>query len=225
MSRGRPEMDRARTGSPGAAPDGTPDLPSGDEPLGELLFGDLEVLEPEPPRDAFASSTLSGEIFATVSRRASRARRAALVVALAALVVGAGGLAAARWLPSFGAEAASAAHVEASDRLIAEGRLVGDGGALEHLLAAKRLRPGDAAAEARLSRIADVLEALAARALERGDVAVAAVHLGWAAQAAPDRASIRARLDALAQRVPPSGRAVPAPPRTAGARPQRVAPR
>ena len=42
-----------------------------------------------------------------------------------------------------------------------------------------------------------MLETLGARALDRGDLALASVHLSGAALAAPDRASVHARLAAL----------------------------
>lgn len=211
MSRGDPA---GRGAPPAVAP---PPLPRGDEPLGELLFGDAPELALEAPRDAFGSSTVSGEIFAAVRRRTVRLERVALGVALAAVVVGAAGVAGARWLRSTDADAVAAAHLEASDRLVAEGRLVGDGGAIERLLAAKRLRPQSAAADGRLARIADLLEALAARAVERGDLAVAEVHLGWARQVAPDRASVRAALGDVATRA--RGGAATAQHRAAEARP------
>lgn len=201
---------------PGAAAEGPPALPDGDEPLGAILFGDAEGVASEPVPASFGSSTVSGEIFATVSRRTERARRAAIAVALAALLVAAAGLAAARWLLPPAPGAAVAAHVQAADRLVGEGRLAGRDGAIEHLLAAQRVSPADPDVQRRLSQIADLLEALAARALERGDVAVAAVHLGWAAQAAPDRPSIRARLDAIGRHDAP-GRP-PAAPRAPAAR-------
>jgi hypothetical protein len=160
-----------------------------------------------------------------VNRRAARVRRAAFAMAVAALVVGAAGLAAVRWLQPVGPEVATAAHVNASDRLLAEGRLIGKGGALEHLLAAKRLSPDDAATNSRLSRAADLLESLAARALERGDVAVAAIHLDWAERAAPDRASIRAKRSAIAKRASAGESAAPLQRRRAGASERRAASR
>lgn len=199
-----------------AAPEEDAALPVGDEPLGELLFADVSEVAPEAPPAMFGSVTTSGEIVAAVRSRAARVQRAAIAMAAAAVVVGAAGLAVVRWHRPAGPEVA-AAHVEAADRLLAEGRLTGDGGALEHLLAAKRLRPDDAATSRRLSRVADLLEGLASRALERGDLAVAAIHLAAAGLAAPDRASIRAKLDAIAKRT--SANESPAPPQrnTAGA--------
>jgi hypothetical protein len=198
----------ARTRTPAAAGAALPagDEPLAGEPLGDVLFGDLGADEPMPGLPdgfVFGASTVSTEIAAAVGRRTARAQRAAIAVAIAALLVAVAGLAAARGLLSQGPEAAFAAHVEAADRLVAEGRLVGKDGALEHLLAASRLRPDDAALAARLSRLADLLEALAARALERGDAAVASVHLGWAARAAPERPSIRAAQERLARRAAP----------------------
>jgi hypothetical protein len=95
-----------------------------DEPLGDLLFADLE---PEPAPGAppgFGASTVSTEIAAAVTRSTTRAQRDAIGVAIAALVVGAAGLAAARRLFSDGPDAAAAAHAEAVDRLVVDGRLV-----------------------------------------------------------------------------------------------------
>jgi len=88
-----------------------------------------------------------------------------------------------------------------ADARLSEGRLAGPDGALDHLLAAKALAPDDPRVKERLALLADTLEKLGARALERGDVAEAEVHLAAALQAAPDRASVREKLDSLA-RVP-----------------------
>ncbi len=206
-----PRGARGRAPSRGAptARDGRAGLPAADEPLGDVLFADVSELVPDEPPAAFGTGTVSREIVEVVNRRAARVQRAAIALVVAALVVGVAGLAAARWLAPVRPEVASAAHVEASDRLLAEGRLTGKDGALEHLLAAKRLRPDDAATNGRLSRAADLLEGLAARALERGDVAVAKIHLDSAELAAPNRASLRAKREAIARRATAEGSSAP----------------
>jgi hypothetical protein len=174
-----------------------PEEPLADEPIGEL---DVLPASPEAPADPLDTS---GEIVAMLNRRIGRARRAALVlVALALAVVGVSGYVINRQRGRAATpEAAIAAHLQAADGLVAEGRLTGEEGALEHLLAAKRLGPGDAGIEARLVKIADRLEALGARALGRADLAVASIHLEAAQLAAPERPSIRAKLAALAKRT------------------------
>lgn len=170
--------------------------PLGDEPLGD---------EPLGPAAGYAAptfaSTVSAEIVAAVRRTTRRVQRGALVLGAAALAVALAGLGAVRWLGPATPDAVWSAHMDASDRLLAEGRLVGRDGALEHLLAAKRVRPDDTSTARQLSRVADLLEALAARALERGDVAVAEIHLASAERAAPGRASIRAKREAITRRT------------------------
>jgi hypothetical protein len=169
--------------------------------LEDLVIDDTpETVAPAPPpAQASFGGTLTGEILAAVRGRTRRVQRGAIALAAAALVVAAASLVATRWLRAAPPGAAWSAHMEASARLLAQGRLSGPDGALEHLLAAKRLRPDDAATSGRLAHLADLLETLAARALERGDIPVAAIHLTAAERAAPGRASIRAKLDALAQ--------------------------
>lgn len=202
-----------RDASGGAAPPpgapaarrGSAALPAADEPLGDVLFADLPELAHDEPPAVFGAGTVSREIVEVVNRRAARVQRVAIALAVAALVVGVASLGVVRWLRPMGPEA----HVAASDRLLAEGRLTGRDGALEHLLEARRLRPDDAATNGRLSRVADLLEGLAARALERGDVAVAEIHLASAELAAPGRASIRAKREAIARRTSAGGAAAP----------------
>ncbi|HEX9051032.1 MAG TPA: hypothetical protein VF841_10905, partial [Anaeromyxobacter sp.] len=97
------------------------------------------------------------------------------------------------------AEAQIASRISSADRRISEGRLSGPDGALEHLLAASALRPADARVKDRLRLLADTLEMLGARALERGDAAEAEVHLSAAKRAAPDRRSIASKLEAAAK--------------------------
>ncbi len=173
-------------------------------PLGEEPFAD--VAEAAAPVEL----TASGEIIAQVRRRAARVERTALAVILLAVLIAAGAYTAARHLvPPPTPEAIVAAHVSAADRLLAAGRLGGKGGALEHLLEARRIAPSDAAAAARLAHVADLLEGLGTRALERGDLAVAAIHLADAQRAAPDRPSIRAKLERLSRRSAGAARREP----------------
>jgi hypothetical protein len=196
---------------PALAAAAPPPLPARDEPLDEEeLFGDLE--EAAAPADLNTSAEMAAE----VARHGARLRRLAIGIAAAAVAVAVAGTAIARRAGP-GEEARVAAHVAAADRLLAEGRLVGDGGALERLLAAQRLRPGDPATSERLSRAADLLERLGATALERGDLAVAAIHLADARRAAPDRPSIQAKLAAV-ERARVAAARLPAPPAAAPAR-------
>jgi len=168
--------------------------------LEEVLFADGAPSPSEAPAWNAGSLTTSGEIVAAVSRRTARVQRAAIGAAVAAMAIAALVFA---LLGHVGQpDAAAAAKLAAADRLLSEGRIHGKDGALEHLLAAKRLRPDDPATATRLSKLADLLEALGARALERGDLAVARVHHAAAELAAPDRASIHAKLEALA--APPA---------------------
>lgn len=114
-----------------------------------------------------------------------------------------------------------AERIALADRRAAEARLAGPDGALEHLLAAKGLRADDPRVTERLALLADTLEALGARALERGDAAEARVHLAAASRAAPERTSISEKLEALAN-VPGARDAGPHRERgTGGTRPDR----
>lgn len=168
--------------------------------LADVLFADAHGAE---GRTGALSFTASTEIAAFIGRRTARFQRAAWVAVALAMLVALGGVAIARWsVGSASPQAAAAAHVEAADRLLGDGKLSGRDGALEHLLAAQRLRPGDPATTRRLERVADLLERLAAGALDRGDLAVASIHLASARAAAPARASLRAKQDELDRRIP-----------------------
>jgi len=188
--------------------EGTPRVklpPPGDPPprprastaaeLEHELFGDGSA------RSASLSLTVSTEIAAAIAGRVVRYRRAALGVAAGAALVALAGFAAHRMVGPASPEAVAAAHVEAADRLLREGRVTGKDGALDHLLAARRLRPGDAETARRLDRVADLLERLAAGALDRGDLPVAAIHLASARAAAPDRPSLGAKQAELDRRA------------------------
>ncbi len=166
--------------------------------LADALFGDGAAGDGRTGSLAF---TVSTEIAAAVQRRTTGFQRAAVAAATLAVLVALAGIAIQRWSGPATPEAASAAHLRAADRLLKEGRLTGRDGALDHLLAAKRLRPDDAATTRQLDRLADMLERLAAGALERGDLTVAAIHLASARAAAPDRPSLRAKQEELDRRA------------------------
>ncbi len=192
----------APPGSSGAGPAGAPARSAANGSLEDELFVEVDDAAPDAPIPAARSLTSSGEIVAMMGRRAARFQRAALAAIAAAVVLGAAAWALLHRQPVT-PEAVAAARVQAADRLMSEGRIIGRDGALEQLLAAKRLRPEDPATNQRLSRLADMLETLGARALERGDLPVASIHLEGALAAAPDRASIRAKLEALDKKKSP----------------------
>ncbi|HSN13051.1 MAG TPA: hypothetical protein VLT61_00365 [Anaeromyxobacteraceae bacterium] len=163
--------------------------------LVESLFDEVAPGTAGSPGDA-QFQTGSAELIAQVRHRTARAQWAAIAVAALALVLA---IAAYALLGRSGGPAAAkqavAAHLEAADRLFAAGRLTGADGALEHLLLAKQLSPADPETDARLRRAADVLESLGTRALERGDGAVASIHLAAAKLADPARQSIRVKME------------------------------
>jgi len=155
------------------------------------------------------STTASAEIGAMLQRRVGRYQRAAFATLAAAILLGAAGWAVARHAGGqMTADAMAAARIRIADRLVSEGRILGSSGALEQLVAARQLRPDDPTTNARLDRLADMLEGLGAGALQRGDLPVASVHLAAAELAAPDRASIRAKRAALAERMAVKSRGV-----------------
>jgi len=196
--------------SPGkAAPTGAPPA----EKL-ELLFPDepARAAEPTPPPFPGSGPARAPSRAAQPPRPGGlpRASRRALLAAAAAAAVGVLGVLGYFVVPRSppppvpgtaapAADGALEAHIGAADRRLADGRLGGADGALEHLLAAKALRPQDPRVAERLSLLADTLETLGARALERRNAAEAEVHLAAAEQAAPGRESIRAKLEALAK--------------------------
>lgn len=195
----RPDPARA-TPSPAGRPAARPPAGAGaaEVAIDETLFDDVPASD---AGTAASSFTVSTEIAAAVERRTARFQRAAVAVAVLAVAVALAGVAVARFSGCSTPQAAAAAHVQAADRLLAAGKLTGKDGALDHLLAAKRLRPDDPATAGRLVRLADLLERLAAGALDRGDLAVASIHLAAARAAAPDRPSLRAKQAELDRRA------------------------
>jgi hypothetical protein len=184
-----------------------PDEPLGDEPLGARTF--------PPSLDPLGSS---GEIVAAVNRRvAGLVRGIAALSTLALVLAGAGYAIGLRLATAASPRSTAAARVAAADRLLAEGKILGAAGALEQLLAAREASPDDPAVAARLVRVADLLESLGSRAIGRGDVQVAAVHLAAAELADPTRESIRAKRAFLAAKAARADE----PPPHAGARPRR----
>lgn len=181
-------------------------------PPGDALAGD--ALAPGAPVDAATAGVLEETIEVPLradvlaariteedaerSRRQRRRRRltrlaitgatAACLVAGAAFLVGMNGR----------TQREIDERVAAADERIAEGRLTGGDAALDHLVAARALRPADPAVRERLRLLADKLEALGEAAAARGDLAEAAVHLTAASQAEPDRESIHLRLGEIA---------------------------
>ena len=164
--------------------------------LAQELFADVG-----DARTGALAFTVSTEIAAAVARRTHRVQRAALVVAAIAVVVALAGFAVHRWSTPATPDAAAAAPREAAVRLLRPGRVPRNDGARDHQLAAQRLRPDDPATARQLDRVADMLERLAAGALDRGDLAVAAIHLASARAAAPDRPGLRAKQEELERRA------------------------
>jgi hypothetical protein len=146
---------------------------------------------PGAPADALGSSA---EILAAANRQVGRLLRGIAGLAALALVLAGTGYAVGLGLAKRSPAAIAAARVATADRLLAEGRVLGKDGALEELLAARDARPKDPVVAARLTAIAGLLESLGARAIDRGDLAVASVHLAAAALADPTRESVRAKL-------------------------------
>jgi hypothetical protein len=185
----------------------TPDEPLGDGPLGDRPF--------PPGLDPLGSSA---EIVASVNRRvAGLLGGVAALSTLALVLAGAGYAVGLRLATASSPRSKAAARVEAADLLLAEGKILGAAGALEQLLAAREASPDDAAVATRLVRLADLLESLGSRAIGRGDLQVAAVHLAAAELADPTRESIRAKRAFLAAKA----RADEPPPRGAGKRQRR----
>jgi len=194
-----------------AAARGPPPLPRSPEVAAAPIEDAWSVANAEdaPQEHPPSWSTASAEIGAMLRRRVGRFQRAAFATLAAALLLAAAGWALVRHAGGpMTADAVAAARIRIADRLVDEGRILGTSGALEQLIAARQLRPDDPTTIARLVRLADMLEALGAGALERGDLPVASVHLAAAELAAPDRASIRVKRAALAEQMRTRSRGV-----------------
>ncbi len=98
-------------------------------------------------------------------------------------------------------------ELKVADERLAAQRLVGPSRdeALDHLLAAKALAPGDPRVLTRLSALADRFEAQAKQALEAGDKADAAAALQAAVLADPSRTQTAQALEELEASVRSSG--------------------
>ncbi len=208
-----PRPAQAATPPPPATPFAAAEI---DEAIPEIS-GAVEIVAPTeasdgggaPSRIARVTGTVraalakGGAVAAGFIARTSRKQRIAIAAAAA---VALGGLGLATALMGSTPERQAAAHIAAADRKLAAGHVTGDDGALEHLLEAKRLAPGNPQSAERLAHVADMLEKLGARALRRGDLEVASIHLEGAALAAPDSPGIREKLEALSKKKKESSR-------------------
>ncbi|MGC4114042.1 MAG: serine/threonine-protein kinase [Myxococcales bacterium] len=170
----------------------------------ERLVGQARRLS-RPPRPSFAGLKLRSwrrrlaatriGIWLAGHRAATRAIAAGLLLA----VLGPGALAV-RWWRT---EAEFTSRLEQADRQLTAGRLAGPGGdsALDLLLAAQKLRPGDERALRRLRALSDAFEELARLAEERSAPAEAAVYLQGALQADAHRQALQERLRRLEAQV------------------------
>ncbi len=177
---------------------------------GALLDAAIVVCEPlagaepeetiEVPLREDVLDTRSAMDAAKTARRAdSRRVRLGIVLAVGGGVVVAA--LAAYFVAGSGTRRALEREIHVADERLAEGRLAGGGdAALDHLVAARSIRPGDPRVRERLRLLADKLEELAESALSRGDYAEAAVHLTAASQADPARRSVHVRLGEIARR-------------------------
>ncbi|MHB8419206.1 MAG: serine/threonine-protein kinase [Myxococcales bacterium] len=153
----------------------------------------VKTLFPESHRDRVTAKTLlaSDSGWRGSPTWITRGRRAAPVIAAAALAL-AGGGAYVFWIRPASLRSAVGVELAAVDARMDQGRLVGPGGdeALDHLLAARRLG-GDRPEVARRARaLADVLVRLARDADAHGEKAEGAAKLQAALLADPGRASI-----------------------------------
>lgn len=136
-------------------------------------------------------------------RRAARTRWLAAAAAAALVAAVAGGAAFVRAQRRAAVlDAAFSDAIRVADERLRAGRLVAPGGdsALDHLLAARALRPGDTRVLARLEMMADTFESLGRRAMARGDLQEAAAHLSGVVRADPGRDWARAELERVESR-------------------------
>jgi hypothetical protein len=180
-----------------------PPGPEEPTPVGaeDLVTDDPPGPPPIPVAAQADSLGASAEIMAAANHHVARLLRSVAALSALALVLAAAGYAIGLRLAKRSPAVVAAAHLASADRLLAQGRVLGKDGALEQLLAAREVRPEDAVVTARLTRMAALLESLGARAIDRGDLAVASVHLRPpAALADPMRESVRAKRAYLAAR-------------------------
>jgi hypothetical protein len=189
----RIEDERERPAPPAPPPDvGHPDQE------GSAATATLPVPTPVPasPSPAMAAAPL----------RAGDRRLFVILIAAAAAAVFAGAIAVAAGkarearAARDAREARASAELRIADDRLRDGRFTGTGGdsALDHLLQARRLAPGDARVEARLRLLADTFEQLGDRAMARKNLGEAAVHFRAAVRADPGRDEVRRKLEQLA---------------------------
>lgn len=159
-----------------------------------------EVPAPEPAIERLAPPPRV-EVGGDRARRHARERKVLLIAVPVALVLGA---VVAGWVSSVRERGAAVdRHLALAEERLAAGRLAGPSGdeALDHLLAARALRGEDARVRERLKALADIFEDLGERALARGDIAEAAVHLQGVVLADPSREVAARRLQDLERRM------------------------
>lgn len=157
---------------------------------------------PVPPVEAAPATRRAPTPAPSPSASGSRSRRpivvglaAVAVIAVVAIALTRGGDdSPSRPEPSTADRDRLAAEISAADTRIRSGDLVGDDGALGHLVTARAIAPEDPSVRTRLTALADKFEQLADAAVAAGNHAEAAVHLRAARDAEPDRAGIAARL-------------------------------
>jgi hypothetical protein len=155
-------------------------------------------LQEEPEPAAEVTST-PGQFPLPPSRRW---RRMAVAAVAAGAVLAAGGLVLRARRNAVVVELAAADAIRVADERLQAGRLAvppGDS-ALDHLLTARRLRPGDGRVTARLELLAETLDGLGRRAAARDDLEEAAAHLSAALRADPRRERTRAALEGIEAR-------------------------
>jgi hypothetical protein len=173
----------------------SPPEPPAAPPLPDLL-AEPEDAPTEP------SASIPGPV-----RAAPRSSRRPLVllgiaIGLALVVAGATAVwarARDRGATATGAATKLAETLRLADARIASGRLAGAGGdtALDHLVAARGLSPGDARVTARLGLLAEKFEQLGDHALRRKNLAEARIHYESALRAEPGREGARRALSEI----------------------------
>ncbi len=167
-----------------------------------------DLVEPPTSVGAVASSRASSEVVPARprSRRLLLAGGGIVIAAIAivVIVVSRGGSSTPTTPSKPVAENAELdRHLREAAARIHDGKLVGAGGdtALDHLLEAKRLAPGNKQVTAQLESLADTFEKLGDGAAAAGDLAEAATHFQAAITAVAERASAIAKLKQVEQRA------------------------